>query len=273
MELYISDLDGTLLNSRAELSEYSVKSLNSLIDSGLDFTVATARTIASTGKILDGVDLKLPMILMNGVLIFDPQTQSYEVVNRLGAELCSLIISKMRSFGLDCFMYTLEGNMMHTVFERLSNSAMQEFYDERCSKYYKTFTRVESFGKEHNSVIYFTFIDARERLAPLYEALSNEDGVGMTFYSDIYSEGMWYLEIFSAAASKENAVGYLREKFAPSKITVFGDNLNDLSLFRAADVKVAVCNAKKELLENADRVIGTNDEDSVVKYLEEVFYG
>lgn len=273
MQLYISDLDGTLLNSRAELSEYSAQSLNKMIGGGLDFTVATARTIASAGKILVGANLKLPMILMNGVLIFDPQTRSYEVVNRLDTKLCSLIIAKMRSFGLDCFMYTLEGNMMHTVFERLSNRAMQEFYDERCRKYYKTFTQVESFSEEHNSVIYFTFIDTRERLAPLYEALSNKDGVGMTFYSDIYSEGMWYLEIFSAAASKENAVRYLREKFAPSKITVFGDNLNDLSLFRAADVKVAVGNAKKELLECADRVIGTNDEDSVVKYLEEVFYG
>ena len=50
-------------------------------------------------------------------------------------------------------------------------------------------------------------------------------------------------------------------------MVAFGDNLNDLSMFEAADVKIAVGNAKEELKDAADIVIGTNSEDGVAEWL------
>ena len=52
MELFISDLDGTLLNGNAEVTEFTRDTLNRLMAKGLNFTAATARTLASAGKIL-----------------------------------------------------------------------------------------------------------------------------------------------------------------------------------------------------------------------------
>ena len=46
MELFVTDLDGTLLNSNKEVSIKSTEILNKLIDNGVNFTVATARTPA-----------------------------------------------------------------------------------------------------------------------------------------------------------------------------------------------------------------------------------
>ena len=60
---------------------------------------------------------------------------------------------------------------------------------------------------------------------------------------------------------------FLREKYDFDKIVVFGDNLNDLSMFKVADVKIAVENAKEELKKFADLVIGSNDNDGVAKWL------
>ena len=48
---------------------------------------------------------------------------------------------------------------------------------------------------------------------------------------------------------------------------VFGDNYNDLSMFRVADEKIAVGNAREAVKDAADQVIGTNAEDGVVRYL------
>ena len=48
--LYISDLDGTLLNQNAELSAYTKDTLNKMVGEGLYFTVATARTASSAFK-------------------------------------------------------------------------------------------------------------------------------------------------------------------------------------------------------------------------------
>ena len=83
MELFISDLDGTLLNGNAEVTEFTRDTLNRLMAKGLNFTAATARTLASAGKILSGLDLKLPVILMNGVLIYDMTEKKYVKINSL----------------------------------------------------------------------------------------------------------------------------------------------------------------------------------------------
>lgn len=273
MELFITDLDGTLLDKNAELPETSCKILGRLISDGLNFTVATARTIASAGKILSGLDLRLPMILMNGVLIYDPIKKEYEVVNRLPEESAEKILEMRSRLDISPFMYTMKNNEMHTYFDRLANSAMEDFYAERTKKYYKTFTQADKLENIRDDIIYFCFIDKKERLQPLYDEISADSSVGMTFYHDIYSDDMWYLEVFSAAASKEAGVRYLREKYRFDRITAFGDNLNDLPMFAAADVKIAVKNAAAELLAGCDRVIGSNSENGVAKYLEEISNG
>ena len=64
--LYVSDLDGTLLNSKGELSDNTAAIINSLISHGLDFTVNTSRTPKSAEHILAKLKLKLPAIVMNG---------------------------------------------------------------------------------------------------------------------------------------------------------------------------------------------------------------
>lgn len=279
MELFITDLDGTLLDRNASLPEDSRIILNKLIQGGMNFTVATARTIASAGKILSGLDLRLPMILMNGVLIFDPVKKEYEVVNRLPREISERILKRRRELNITPFMYTLRNGEMHTYFDRLLGEAMHDFYAERTAKYYKSFTQASKLENVKDDIIYLTFIDSKERLLPLYEELSADDTVGLTFYPDIYSEDMgyteemWYLEVFSADASKEAGVRYLREKYGFDKISAFGDNLNDLPMFAAADVKIAVKNAAEELLSSCDKVIGANTENGVAKYLEEIFNG
>ncbi|MBR1739341.1 MAG: HAD family hydrolase [Ruminococcus sp.] len=271
MHLFISDLDGTLLNNAAELSPFTCAALSRLIGQGLAFTAATARTIASAGKILAPLPLSLPVILMNGVLIYDPLKKDYIQINRLAPDLCRIALQEMDSRGLEPFMYTVSDGEMHTLYRRFGSPAMEQFYSERRQKYYKSFSRTPDLSSPAGDVIYFTLIDRRERLAPLYDALSRESGFGLTFYRDIYSEDMWYLEVFSSAASKENGVRFLREHCRAERVTVFGDNLNDLPMFRAADRRIAVANAAQEVKGAADLIIGANTEDGVARFLEENF--
>ena len=266
-ELYISDLDGTLLNRNVEISEKTAEILNKLIDKGMNFTVATARTLASAGKILSNVRLKLPIILMNGVLIYNPLEKKYEVVNSLSEKLRATIQHFAKKIGLDCFMYTIKGNDMMTYFERLSSQAMQDFYNERREKYYKSFIQVDNFSEITDDVIYFTFISEYERLSPLYKELSQNPDLEITFYRDIYSENLWYLEAFSAKASKQQGVRYLREKYGFDNISVFGDNLNDLPMFDEADKKYAVENAVEQVKIVADEIILSNENDGVAMFL------
>ncbi|MBQ1432378.1 MAG: HAD family hydrolase [Ruminococcus sp.] len=273
MELFISDLDGTLLNKDAQLSDISRDKINALLDKGMNFTVATARSLVSAGKLLEDLHLKLPMILMNGVLIYSNAEKRYEVVNRLSQESRARITDKINELGIGCFMYTINGEIMQTFFEKLTNDASKRFYEQRRNKYKKKLSPVDDLRTVQEDVIYFTLLDTKENLQPLHDAFENDKELCMTFYKDIYEEDMWYLEIFSSKASKELGLRYIREKYGFDKATAFGDNLNDLPLFRASERKIAMGNAMDELKECCDVVIGTNEDDSVAKYLEEVYDG
>ena len=57
--LYVSDLDGTLLRNDISLSDYTVNTINELVEKGMAFTFATARSIESAKVFTSGLKLKL----------------------------------------------------------------------------------------------------------------------------------------------------------------------------------------------------------------------
>lgn len=268
--LYISDLDGTLLDTSAQLSVYTANALNSMISNGLDFTVATARTLASTGKILAGVSLNIPIVLMNGVLIYDFMQKRYIKINRLSPEAVTAVIGTLRTFEVTGFMYELNNGELTTYYESLESKPMRDFVEERMTRYYKSFKQISRFADiSTDSIIYFTLIEMKEKLEPLQKALSALAGLSTVMYKDNYSPNLWYLEIHSDKASKQSAVTYLRNAFGYERIVCFGDNLNDLPMFAASDIRVAVENAKHEVKVAADYMCGANNTDGVVKWLME----
>ena len=91
----------------------------------------------------------------------------------------------------------------------------------------------------------------------------------MEYYLDVYHPENYYLEVASARASKANAVHRIRRDGGFDKIVAFGDNYNDLPLFDAADETCAVANARAEVRERADHVIGANTEDGVALWIRE----
>ena len=73
--LYISDLDGTLLNSNSIVTSHSVENINLLLQKGMLFTIATARTPATVVPLLKQLQLDLPVVLMNGAVLYDIQNK------------------------------------------------------------------------------------------------------------------------------------------------------------------------------------------------------
>src|SRR5689334_18511518 len=81
--LFVSDLDGTLLDASARLSAVSRAELTALLASGLPFTVASARSIHTIAAILADLPLRLPVIEFNGALITDLQSKHSVVCHAL----------------------------------------------------------------------------------------------------------------------------------------------------------------------------------------------
>lgn len=266
--LYISDLDGTLLQPNVELSAKTLSILNGLLDSGLDFTIATARSIASVKYILKDLKLSLPVILMNGVCIYDFGKQDYIKVETLSDKSKELLMSVIEDNQLKGFAYAIKDGVMSTYYEDLNSKALRDFYQERVDLYQKKFTQVEQFSSLiQEPLVYFSLMDHKEKLEPIYHIIENIPDLNCTFYKDNYSPEFWYLETFSKTASKYHAVQYLRTYLAADRVVCFGDNRNDLPMFEASDLKIAVGNAVPELKEKADQVIGYNYDDGVAAWL------
>lgn len=69
--LYVTDLDGTLLTSRKCISEYSIQTINQLVEKGMLFTYATARSLSSASKVTEGLHLKTPIVAYNGANLYE----------------------------------------------------------------------------------------------------------------------------------------------------------------------------------------------------------
>ena len=266
--LYLSDLDGTLLNQNAELSRHTKDSLNRMIAQGLCFSVATARSAASALHILDGVQWRVPLVLLNGVLVYDAAQKQYVQVLALPAPAVTGMIAAMQSLNATGIMYQMKNGEQVAYYETLEHKPLRDFAEERKARYHKTFEQACFANVAPEQIIYFTLLDAEDKIRLAHAAFSAIPGICLSMYEDIYKPGLWYLEIHSDRATKENGAKYLREAYGFERVVGFGDNLNDLPLFNACDTRVAVENAKAEVKAAADFICGTNTGDGVVKWLE-----
>ncbi|NCC87914.1 MAG: HAD-IIB family hydrolase [Clostridia bacterium] len=265
--LYITDLDGTLLNPDICVSQKSAEILNMLIDKGMIFSVATARSQASVSGLLDNVDIKLPIVLLNGVFIYDVKNKknlyNYPLDNNAVAEILSVFLGASKS----PFMYLLKDDGIDLVFTDLQLDIHKTFYEKRKHLFDYRFYKTDSYDIPQGSqVVYFNLIDLYSELLPIYEKLCKIPGVSCAFYEDNYSPH-WFLEVYSNNASKSNGAIMLKNIYKADKIVAFGDNHNDIIMFNSSDECYATSNAVDELKNVATGVIGANFEDGVAQYL------
>lgn len=266
--LFVSDLDGTLLAPGAVLRPGDAERINALTEQGVLITFATARTIASAGRIL--ADLRFgpdspPVSLMNGVLACDMASRHYVDTAKFSTGCADEILCRLREADACPFVYTLlDGGQLMTYYTGIRNPAMQAFMDERVSRYGKPFRKIADVRGADGDIIYFCLIAPEADVLRAVRAVEGVSGIRKTFYEDSYAPGTWYLEIFDEKASKKHAVEFLRAYTGAERIVCFGDNRNDLPMFEAADLAVAVPNAVPEVLEAADAVA----RDGVVSYIE-----
>jgi len=266
--LYISDLDGTLLNAEAAISAFTVQTLQKFLQDGGLFSIATARTLESVNQILAEIlPLPVPVILMNGALIYDGRERRFTKKAVIEPKTVRELLACAKAHGQTGILYSHEGDFTRPHYDEHKNEFHRMFHASREKTYGKHLIQTDDLAAHADEeIIYFTMRDTRENLAPLHEALQKLP-LHLTFYPENYAPGCWMLECLSPAASKYNALRWLREAYSFDKIIGFGDNLNDIPLFRACDESYAVANAREELKALATGVIGDHNNDGVATFL------
>ena len=266
--LYVSDLDGTLLQSNQQTSEYTNTVINTLVNQGMIFSYATARSLITAKKVTKGIEAKIPLIVYNGAFVIDNRTEEILIANYFNDSIYSLLDDLFCHDVYPIVYAYIEGREKFSYVSELCTKGMKTFIDSRAGD-----IRVNEVGEMHNlkngNIFYITCIDEPEKLKPLYEKYKEK--YHCVYQTDIYTNDQW-LEIMPPEASKSNAIRQLQAMLDCDKLIVFGDGKNDIDMFQMADESYAVANAHEDLIQYATEVILSNDEDGVAKWLEENWY-
>lgn len=268
--LYVTDLDGTLLGPDRKVSGKSAEIINRLIGRGMLFSYATARSVHTGSVVTKNIDFRCPIIAHNGTFIMDNRTFEMVHGNFFTEAEARRIIAETDRLNFSHIAYSyLDGRERFSYLESNVSPQLKKFLDTRMDDVRRrpVADRAELYRGEP---YYFNCIDAPEKAWELYEIFRDE--FNCVCAPEVYSGDVW-LEIMPKSAGKASAVMQLKKIVGAEKIVVFGDGLNDMSMFEAADECYAVANAGEELKNAATGVIGANYEDGVARWLEENFEG
>lgn len=269
--LFVSDLDGTLLNADSRISPMSATMLNEAIDKGALFSIATARTPSTVDTLMREVHTKLPYIVMTGSALWNRDTHDYSDVMHIGPDVADKIMESFIEHRLPTFIYTLEDRIINIFHYGTMSETERVFKSERDESPFKRFHIPDDGTSRLNlpleNVILFYAMQPSTHTEATYLTIRKIQGCNPIYYHDMYGPDMGILEVFSANASKANALRRLKKMVGADRVVVFGDNINDLPMMHEADVAVAVENAVAEVKEKANIIIGPNTSDSVARFI------
>jgi 5-amino-6-(5-phospho-D-ribitylamino)uracil phosphatase len=270
---YLSDVDGTLLNSQGALSPRSRSVLLQLLAEGLPFSVASARSYFSLQKLLVGLPFRYPIIEFNGAFVTDFATGHHLAINALEADASQELFTRIVAHGLRPFVMSFNGREDCLHYDELINPGMLWYEARRRKDNDPRLRRSANLRDALNEQVVSLTVMAHD--APRVQGLCEElratygEQLQLFCYENEYDHGNWWLTIHHPAAAKHIAMKTFIADFAPDtrRLVTFGDNTNDLEMLLDADFGVAVSNAKPELKAIASQVIGHQDDDAVALFL------
>jgi Cof subfamily protein (haloacid dehalogenase superfamily) len=270
--LFVSDLDGTLLQTDGTLSAFTHETLCAFHRDGVPFTVASGRNFSSIRRALGSATLGLPLISSDGALISHFDSPKPIHLFKMDPLALEALHSELWDRGFSPVLDIWDGEENFLVAPEVSNPVLQWYYAEKQAEVFAQwrFAPVTTIPA-HWQGISLTLLDTPARLAPLRDEIHERFGnLFKTDYAELSAvpngAALW---IQHANARKENALAELSRLLGMegASIVVFGDELNDLGMFGREWHAVAVGNARQELKDKAHEVIGHHTEDPVPRYV------
>lgn len=251
-----SDMDGTLLNSEGHVSPNNV---NGIKDSGIPFTLVSARAPMEMAETIDRLQLVDPQIAFNGGLIFQKLHHGVKVLRQ-----DPLAIASMRKIF----------QMVKIDFPKVSTSCydLNNWYAEKVD--YDVQLESEMTGIVPKIVSYSDLLTDDKTFYKLMLITCDEielehlvQSINELGLDDISAKqsGKIYLEITSRHAQKSKGIKYIQhlEKLAVEEMAAFGDGHNDLPMFQSVGTPIVMDNALKDIKVHGKFITKTNDADGV----------
>ncbi len=264
MRFFVTDLDKTFLRSDLSISDFSKKVWNSF---DRPITIATARSYTGATKLLKGLNLYHPMILLDGAMIASSNGEILHLSALEKTEVEDFINLIEKEFDERPLIVGLDdkGNERFLYPKRL-NSHQKELLQN-----YKNDNRILNIDKLYalQNNLKVVYLGDKSSLEAIEKSVKEIYEVESKLSKDPYQD-CYFLTFLHPLGDKAHALQKLEEfiDIEAKVVTVFGDSHNDIGMFKWAGRSVAVANAVEEVKKAADIVLKeSNDEDAVAKYL------
>ncbi|MEQ9583186.1 MAG: HAD family hydrolase [Arenibacter sp.] len=257
VKMVVTDMDGTLLNSKHEVSSKFFLLFEELKKRDIMFVAASGRQYNSIVDKLDAIKDDIIVVAENGAFVKRQEQEllatplnyttiknTIEILKNV-AGIHPVLCGKNNAY--------INGNSDNFV------SKLREYYSE-----FSILNDIASFDGEVLKIAVYHFESSEKYIYPLVNHLESELKVKVS--------GENWLDISHMNANKGYALQHIQEKFGISRqeTMVFGDYNNDLEMLAMADFSFAMANAHPNVTAAANFKTRSNDEYGVETVLEQL---
>ncbi len=265
IKVVVSDLDGTLLKNDGSVGEETKKLIRELHNYDVIFSFATGRLHSAVTDIAKDLEIKNPIISLDGSVIKDFPSGETIFESFLKIKYVEKAVKYADDYLLNialCHADAIYFTEFNTVIPNLLN------------KFGAKYKEVSSYNNLLDKTLEIVLAgDNKESIEFVKDKFTfpYAFGCNASYYRSQSKRGLYYLDIRRAGSSKgkglKRLLKYLHIK--PHQSVVMGDWYNDISMFESDAIKVAVANSIPELIRNADHVTErSNNNEGPAEFLE-----
>jgi Cof subfamily protein (haloacid dehalogenase superfamily) len=280
VRLLALDLDGTLLNSRGEISPRNRQALMEARECGVRVALVTGRRFRDARPLALELGLDVPLISHNGALTKHARTLETVAAILLPLEAARAVLHMGRAANLDAMVSDDHEGLGVLLYDRISegNTALERYiawsrriHGEEAEESVRRVPSLEDY-LDH-APVHISFSGSCARMEQLSASLADELGASIKAFATMYPKHDFALiDVVNPQASKGVGVAAAAAELgiAREEVMAVGDNLNDLEMLHYAGTGVIMGNSEAPLREvERFHVTATNDEDGVARAIEQ----
>lgn len=259
VKLIVSDIDGTLVKDGADnINKEMFEVIKELKKKGIIFAAASGRQYPSIRRLFYPVQDNVVFIAENGAYVVCRDTEMAKVpMKRAYVEQ---IVEDMRNCA-GCIL-TVSGKEATYI-----ESRDEEFIDLLVNGYHNTIQVVDDVLAVDTTIIKLALY-CKEGIAKTADTMIEKwaDKVKVVI------AGAQWLDFMDFSVDKGNALAKIQQITGIKKeeTICFGDNSNDIGMFHQSGRSFAVGSAREEVRAEADEVIETYEQDSVLNEIKKL---
>lgn len=256
------DINGTLLNDQKEVTSEVIEAIKKAHRAGIKIVLSTERSYDGVVKVIHELGNQVIdyAICFNGALVKDAKTHA--LLSRVNLTKDDLSYLYLLSERAGCSVHFDDEHSIYTPNQHIGKYTVQEAYYNNTPLYYRNVYDLPDKFVPSKAI----FSEEQIKLDNFIKQLPKD------FFTRFHAikSAPNYFEILNSTASKGNALKGLCERLDIDQqdVLAIGDHENDLSMLGFAGKSIAMGNAEKSVLDLADDVTGTNNENGVATAIE-----